>query len=69
VQVIGHGAKAVNSMAKAFHPLLQQQIKVITVIVTEKDRLSTVATQRDVIETTGNMNAGFARHEQSIGSI
>jgi len=69
VAVIDHGANGIHPVPKPFHTLLQQQLKVIAVLVTAKDRLSTVTAEHDVIETTGKMKSGLACHDKSLGLI
>jgi hypothetical protein len=69
VEVVAHGGKAMSPMAKPCHPFLQQQVKMVAVIVTEKDRLAPITTQHDMIEATGNMQSWFACHDGSINSM
>lgn len=46
--MIGHQAKGMNPVAESFHPLLQEQIKSVSVFIFEENVFLRIATKDDV---------------------
>ena len=62
MNVVGHEAEGVHSIAEAASPFLQQEVEAAAVLVGKKDRLASVTAENDVVESTGEMNARFTYH-------
>ena len=67
MDVVGHATKTMDSMSIPLHPLLNQQIEVMTIFFIEKDVLSTVSTQHHVIESAGDVKPLFSGHRAILG--
>ncbi len=66
MNMVGHEAEGMHSIAETASPFLQQQIETAAVFVGKKDRLASVTAENDVVESTGEMNARFTCHVDSI---
>ena len=66
MQVIGHQAKGVNSVTETLHAFGEEIIEVPSICVSQEDVLTRIATQDDVVQTTGGMKSGFSSHKGSI---
>lgn len=64
--MIGHAAEGMDPTVEALHPFLKKEVKSVAVGIIEKDRISGIAAKDDVIESTGIMKTGFARHVESL---
>src|SRR6476620_125425 len=62
MNVVVHQAKAMHAVAEAFDSFAQQRVEALAILVIEEDIALLVAAPDDVIEATGDMQAGFARH-------
>jgi hypothetical protein len=66
--MVDHGAEGVNPVAEATGPFLQEKQGPVAIGVRQKDVLSAVAAEDDVIKAAGKMEAGFACREKLISS-
>jgi len=62
VHMVCHQAEGMNSMSEALSPFLQQKIEPVPVGVIEKNVLSRISTQDNVIICAGIMNTRFSCH-------
>lgn len=62
VQVIGHQAEGMNPVAEADNAFRKQVVEILSVVTGEEHILPSIAAQNDVVQTTGNMQSGFASH-------
>ena len=60
MHMVRHATKAVDAMTVTLSSLLQQQVKMIAVIVVEKYIFSSVASHHYVIEVVEYMDSGFS---------
>jgi hypothetical protein len=51
-----------GAKTKPYRPFLKQKIEATAVGFIEKDGITGIATQHDVVKCTGIMNSGFAGH-------
>ena len=61
--MVRHTTKAVDAMTVALSSLLQQQVKMIVVVV-DKYIFSSATPHHYVIEATGYMDSGFSCHSR-----
>ena len=61
--MVGHQAKAMDTVSEAFNSLLEEQIKAGTILVIEENRLAIIATEDNVIQCSGVDNSWFSSHE------
>jgi hypothetical protein len=62
MHVVGHQTKRVHPVTEPSTPLFEQGVQHLAVLRVEKDLLLRVATQDDVVQTTGQVNAGLSGH-------
>jgi len=62
MNMVGHETECVNSIAETAGAFLKQEIKPVAVIVGKEYRLAAVASENDVVESAGEMDAWFACH-------
>jgi hypothetical protein len=60
--MITHQTKGMNTMAKALNPFLNKKIEPGPILIIEKNILPAIATQHDMVQSTGHMNSWFTRH-------
>jgi hypothetical protein len=61
--MVGHQAKAMDTVSEAFKSLLEEQIKAGAIFVIEENRLAIIATEDNVIQCSGVNNPWFSSHE------
>ena len=66
--VVGHQAKSVNTMSVFFHAFLEKKIKARPVGLGEKNVLSAVSPQDNVVNCAGIVNAWFSSHAFSVSA-
>ena len=66
MDMVGHEAERVYAMAESLNPFLQEKVKAVPVLITEKDVLFAIATENDMVNSAGIMDAGFASHAGTI---
>jgi hypothetical protein len=69
MNMVGHEAEGVHSIAETASPFLHQEIEAAAVLVGKKDRLASVAAENDVVESTDKMNARFTCHVDNIAEL
>ena len=69
VDMVGHEAEGVDTIAESAGSLLEQEIEAVTVLWGKKNRLAAIATKNDMIESAGNMNSRFACHAGNIPTL
>jgi hypothetical protein len=62
MDMVCHATKAVNATGEFPHGVLHEEIQTEPVVVVEEDRLPGVATEDDMVDRTGGMDAGFSCH-------
>jgi hypothetical protein len=61
--MVGHQAKAMDTVSEAFNSLLEEEIEVGAIFVIEENRLAIIATEDNVIQCSGVDNSWFSSHE------
>jgi len=64
--VVAHQAETVHPEAEARRALGQQLKQAPAVFLGEEDVLPAVAAQHHVVQTAGQVETGFARHERRL---
>lgn len=62
MDMIGHRTEGVNTIPEAASSLLKQEIESIAIAIAEEDRLTGIAPENNVIESTGKIEAWFVCH-------
>ena len=66
--MVGHQAKSVDTEPKALYPLLYEKIEAETVHVIEKNVLSCITSNDNVVACTGKVKSRFSCHASIIPS-
>jgi hypothetical protein len=66
MDVVIHQAKGMYPATKLLHGILKDQVETVTIFVIEKNRIASIATENDVVDSRGIMYAGFTSHGGNI---
>lgn len=61
--MVRHPAVGVNTVTETGDALANQFLENVSVLIVKKDRLSGIAAEHDVIDSAGDVDAGFSGHE------
>jgi hypothetical protein len=61
--MIGHQAKAMDTVSEAFNSFLEEEIKAGAILVIKENRLAIIAREDNVIQCSGVGNCWFSSHE------
>jgi hypothetical protein len=64
--MIGHQAKAMDTVSEAFNSLLEEQVETGAILVVKENRLAIIATEDNVIQCSGIENSWFSSHEMML---
>lgn len=66
MDMVGHQAKSVDAATEFFHDVLEKMVETEPVAVIEKNRLSGVSTEDNMVDSAGKMDARFTCHDHII---
>ena len=66
MDMVGHAAKSVNAVTEATSSFLQQQEETVMVKISEKDRLTGISPENDMIQSARKMNTWFTCHTGNL---
>jgi hypothetical protein len=61
--MVGHQAKAMDTVSEAFNSFLEEQVEAGAILVIKENRLTIIATEDNVIQCSGIDNSWFSSHE------
>jgi hypothetical protein len=64
--MVSHQTKGVDLASELLSGVLEDKIKPVPVAVVKKDRISGIATENDVVNGAGKMDAGFTSHGNRV---
>ena len=64
--MVGHQAKAMDTVSETFHSLLEEQIEACAIPVIKENRLAIIATEDNVIQCSRVDNSWFSSHETKL---
>jgi hypothetical protein len=64
--MVGHETESVNAVPKTTNPFLKQEVETVSVAFSDKNGLTAVTPENDVVKSAGEMDAWFASHVETI---
>jgi hypothetical protein len=61
--MVGHQAKAMDTVSEAFNSLLEEEVEAGAIFVIEENRLAIIATEDNMVQCSGIDNSWFPSHE------